>query len=312
MRCPYCQTENRDDREKCYHCEKDVSMLRVIVNKARHHYNVALEHAERGRIDQAISEMRNCIDLDHQFAPAHVVLGTLYAKCGEFEKARECWNTALALSPDMAKSHDYLQRAEQVQTALPLLRTFQILILVLLALVLVLIGALVYLERPDAAMERVRDAQRAQAQGQHGRAIEILSDVVREGHGGEATLANAAMLRDTLASEMRQQVRTIQEMKFRQEYPEALKAIRDLSDRRPDEPTSAAIAVILDDIQFYYRNQIEDLYQGYLAGSVSYLDIIARLDEFLRNTPELPDRNHFSRYIARVREIGRASCRERV
>lgn len=302
MRCPYCQTENRDDREKCYHCEKDVSMLRVIVNKARHHYNVALEHAERGRIHEAVNEMRNCIDLDHQFAPAHVVLGTLYAKRGEFDKARECWNTALALNPDMAKSRDYLQRAEQVQAALPLLRTFQILILVLLALVVVLIGALVYLERPDAAAERVRDAQRAQAQGQFGRAIDILSDVVREGRGSEATLANASMLRDTLASELRQQVRMIQEMKFRQEYPEALKAIRDLRSRQPDEPTSAAMAVILDDIQFYYRNQIEDLYQGYLAGSVSYLDIIARLDEFLRSTPELPDRNHFSRYIARVRD----------
>ena len=114
MRCPYCQTENRDDREKCYHCEKDVSMLRVIVNKARHHYNVALEHAERGRIHEAVNEMRNCIDLDHQFAPAHVVLGTLYAKRGEFDKARECWNTALALNPDMAKSRDYLQRAEEL------------------------------------------------------------------------------------------------------------------------------------------------------------------------------------------------------
>ena len=34
MLCPYCQTENRDDREACYYCKKDLSMLRLIVNKA--------------------------------------------------------------------------------------------------------------------------------------------------------------------------------------------------------------------------------------------------------------------------------------
>lgn len=64
MICPFCNTENRDDQDVCYHCNKDLSMLRLIINKAKHHYNLALEHAERGRYYEAITELNNSIELD--------------------------------------------------------------------------------------------------------------------------------------------------------------------------------------------------------------------------------------------------------
>ena len=57
MRCPFCKTENRDDLETCYSCEKDLSMLRLIVQKARAHFNRALEFAERDRNEEAIAEL---------------------------------------------------------------------------------------------------------------------------------------------------------------------------------------------------------------------------------------------------------------
>ena len=108
MNCPYCTTENRDDAEACYHCGKDISMLRLIVNKARHHYNVALEHAERQRFAEALTELEHALELDRSFVPAHVVMGTVHAKMENFAEARRCWEAALALDPHVLKAHQYL------------------------------------------------------------------------------------------------------------------------------------------------------------------------------------------------------------
>ena len=80
MICPYCKTENRDDQESCYYCDKDLTMLRLIVNKAKHHYNLAVEHAERNRYHEAAAELRNSLDLDKNNVGTHVLLGTIYAK----------------------------------------------------------------------------------------------------------------------------------------------------------------------------------------------------------------------------------------
>ncbi|MCX7765787.1 MAG: tetratricopeptide repeat protein, partial [Candidatus Sumerlaeia bacterium] len=85
MICPYCRTINRDDQDICYHCNRDLSMLRLIVNKAKHHYNIALEHAERGRYVQAITELQNALDLDRHNIDALVVLGTVYARMGQLD-----------------------------------------------------------------------------------------------------------------------------------------------------------------------------------------------------------------------------------
>lgn len=122
MICPYCHTDNRDDRELCYHCNRDLTMLRVIVNKAKHHYNQALEYAERDRTDDAIHELRNTLDLDGSMIDAHVVLGTLHAKKEEFARARDEWNAALALDHRLQKAHDYLNKAERAEVVFPIVR----------------------------------------------------------------------------------------------------------------------------------------------------------------------------------------------
>ncbi len=122
MLCPYCQTDNRDDREQCYHCRRDLTMLRVIVNKAKHHYNQALEFAERDRVDDAIHELQNTLDLDASLVNAHVVLGTLYARKEMFAEARECWQRALAVDHRMLKAHQYLEKAERAEVIFPAMR----------------------------------------------------------------------------------------------------------------------------------------------------------------------------------------------
>ena len=125
MQCPYCQTENRDDQEKCYYCDRDLTMLRLIVNKAKHHFNQGLEFAERNRNDEAITEMRNALDLDGSMVNALVVLGTLYAKQEKFDEARQCWQRALDLDHRYRKAHEYLMKADRVEQALPAIKKAQ-------------------------------------------------------------------------------------------------------------------------------------------------------------------------------------------
>ncbi len=153
MICPYCQTENRDDQETCYYCHKDISMLRLIVNKAKHHYNLALEHAERDRVDEAITELKNALDLDASLVNARVVLGTLYARKEQFEDARQAWEQALDSDYRFRKAHDYLHKAGQAEYVFPGMKRLQKVNLWLLAtsatLALVLVILIIILALPD-------------------------------------------------------------------------------------------------------------------------------------------------------------------
>ncbi|MBX3729278.1 MAG: hypothetical protein KF858_08845 [Candidatus Sumerlaeia bacterium] len=122
MRCPYCETENRDDRERCYHCSKDLTMLRLIRNKAKHHYNVALEHAERGRPYEAMGELKNALELDSRLNEARLLLGTLFARLERPEEAREQWRRVVESNETIHRAHAYICALPELERALPLVR----------------------------------------------------------------------------------------------------------------------------------------------------------------------------------------------
>lgn len=119
MKCPHCQTDNRDDRTACYHCQADLSLLRTMTARSRNHYARGLEHAERGRLDDAIRDLQSAVELDASFANAWLALGTLRAHRQEFELARAAWERALAIDDRLKKAHDYLNRLERVKEELP-------------------------------------------------------------------------------------------------------------------------------------------------------------------------------------------------
>lgn len=125
MKCPHCQTENRPDRGVCYHCEADISLLCTVVNKARNHFNTALELAGRDRTTEAIGELKSALELDSAFAQAWVVLGTLHAREGRRDEAVALWNRALSLDPNLQKAHDYIGRIELTAEAEPRVRALR-------------------------------------------------------------------------------------------------------------------------------------------------------------------------------------------
>jgi tetratricopeptide (TPR) repeat protein len=302
MQCPYCQTENRDDRERCYNCDRDLSMLRVIVHKARYHYNMALEHAERGRYDEAIAELHNAIDVDRSFVPAHVVLGTIYAKKGDFENARKAWETALSLNPELNKAHRYLGRLEQVAAALPVLRTLRLATAALAGLVIVLVVALLWVRRPDAAGEMFKRAYAAYEKGQYGEVAQQLDKAISLAEPDSPTAIAARALRDAVELDMRQKLQLAQELKNREDYPGALALIAELEAQHPDPETSGALAMLKQDINHYYRDRILALYNQFLSGEVTYPELWTKVSEFLRLYPNIPEKDELRKFLDDARE----------
>jgi tetratricopeptide (TPR) repeat protein len=173
MKCPYCTTENREDREACYQCGKDISMLRLIINKARHHYNVALEHAERQRYPEALAELDHCLELDHSLVPAHVVKGTIYAKMEKFDEAERCWQEALALDPHILKAYDYLDKSHVARQAIPLLRRLRWAIVAAAAITVLFAALIAWLLRPTSDKAELRRINTEIEKGNYGAAFDI-------------------------------------------------------------------------------------------------------------------------------------------
>ncbi|MCX7624776.1 MAG: tetratricopeptide repeat protein [Candidatus Sumerlaeaceae bacterium] len=289
--------------ERCYHCDGDLSMLRVVVNKARYHYNLALEHAERGRFDEAIDELHNAIDLDRSFVPAHVVLGTIYAKKGDFEKARAAWESALAIHPELNKAHRYLDRLEKVSEALPVLRTMRLALTALLVTVVVLLIALFWQRQPDRAAILLKTAYSAYENGRYSEALEKLSEVVNKGEPQSASFVAAKALREALRLDLRQKLQLAQELKHREEYPQALALIAEIESQGPDPQTSAALAMLKQDINHYYRERILNLYNQYISGDVSYPELASRVNEFLQVYPDIPEKEELRKFLDDAREL---------
>lgn len=277
-------------------------MLRLIVNKAKHHYNVALDHAERGRLVEAIDELNNAVDLDKRFVNAYVVLGTLHAKQGDFDKAREAWMNALAIQPELSKAHSYLEKAQTVERALPALRRFRIGMIVLASLAVLLLGWIVWDRAADRGADTLKAAETAYREGHYGRAIRDLSLLKQSADAATPVSAAGSALRAAIEADMRSQVRAIQELKFRERFPEALAAIKQLEGREPDEPTSAALAVVKEDIGHYFVEKIQKLYEGYDAGTVAYSELENKIQEFSATYPQSPDRDEILAYLGPAQE----------
>ena len=120
MQCPHCETENRDDRASCYNCGRDLTLLRLIHNKARSHFNTALDHIENARYYEALGELNSAVELNSRFIEAHVLRGSILARLERSEEAREALHKALSLRPQAARAHRYLKELEDVHHATPM------------------------------------------------------------------------------------------------------------------------------------------------------------------------------------------------
>lgn len=126
MRCPHCQTENREDRVACYHCGRDLTMVRLLVTRARMHFNTAVEQAREMRYFEALGELNSALELNSRFVEAHVLKGSILARIDRVEEAREALEEALKISPQTARAHRYLLELGDVEKLTPLRRRLRL------------------------------------------------------------------------------------------------------------------------------------------------------------------------------------------
>ncbi|MCX7046949.1 MAG: tetratricopeptide repeat protein, partial [Candidatus Sumerlaeota bacterium] len=247
MICPLCESVNRDDRDKCYHCDSDLSMLRLVINKAKQHYNLALEHAERQRYDQAIAELRNTLDLSGNFAQAHVVLGTIYAKLSRFDEARTHWEKALALNPDCLKAYQYLKKVEVVREALPTVRRLRLFIWSLALLTVLFAGGMFLALRSNPDIKQMNKALDLYLHNEWGDAQEKFQTLTTSSNSFVAEDANQWV--HIISLQIENEVTQIGQNLAEGNLLQARKAMAALIKKKANEPNSEHIRSLAKAIQ---------------------------------------------------------------
>ncbi|MDI6782555.1 MAG: tetratricopeptide repeat protein [bacterium] len=221
MKCPACNTENRDDAAGCYQCQADLTILQIVINRAKQHYNNGLERAERGRISEAIEELKKAVELNAKHLPSHNVLGTLYAKKGLYSEAIAEWKAALAIDPSAKKAHEYIQQAlELSQTPilkkkLNLTKNLAGLFILLFILALGFITYFLYLDRLYLSGEK------ALADGKYHEAYDILNQVMH--NKVSTTMARGAKLAiSQIDTQLKGGLNNIEQKKQLKKYEEGL------------------------------------------------------------------------------------------
>lgn len=283
MKCPFCQTENRDDQERCYHCDKDLSMLRLIVNKAKHHYNQGLEFAERDHLDDAIQELKNTIELDSGMVDAHVVLGTLYAKQERFDEAQATWKQALALNRSIEKAYDYIRKGESAKVAFPAMRRLWHVCLGLGAALLVALITLIFALSPDRDLQAVRQAvvKAKDNPAELTAAFELFDHLIQDDQTSREALDFANTLRDYIVLRWVRQIE-IARMAIDFERPgKAIEALEKLkADKPPEQIQLAANEIHMLALQAMYK-KLNALADAFYSGDVEFGEFRNEADNYL-------------------------------
>jgi tetratricopeptide (TPR) repeat protein len=215
-------------------------MLRLIVNKAKHHYNLALEHAERGRYYEAITELQNALDLDRTQKNARVVLGTIYARQNKFDKAIEEWNRALALDGTMEKAHDYILKAQKVSEALPVIRWIKIFALALVVCIVIIISLILGGQKQRKDLPLLQTAWKAYNDNNYRAALQRLDELVRTTPDDSIRLASL-VLRNVIHGAIRRSVTTLEDRLVEGKLWEVLQEGKKLESITPDAETAAVL-----------------------------------------------------------------------
>ncbi|MFH0765898.1 MAG: tetratricopeptide repeat protein [Calditrichota bacterium] len=114
MKCPVCPAPSiPDDATECPICKTDLTTILKVRELAKVHYNAALNLAEAGAADSALSRLEAALALDGQFIPARIVLGKLLWKSERQREAVQCWKKVLTIEPGQAEAQSLLTAAQK-------------------------------------------------------------------------------------------------------------------------------------------------------------------------------------------------------
>jgi hypothetical protein len=301
MICPFCNTHNRDDQDTCYHCSKDLTMLRLIVNKAKHHYNLALEHAERNRYYEAITELQNALDLDRQYVDARVFLGTFYAKQNNLEKAAAEWEAALATDNRFYKAHQYLRKAQEIGGALPLFKWVRVLGVALIAAVVCIIALVIYYNSINPNSVLLREAFAHYQGNNYGQALAELGQIEKRA-ADENLLLPAMILQDHITKTLSDQVTALQDLLANRNYLEALEAAQNVQSVNPDKETSALVAELREQAKSKALQDIDQLFQQWQKSGTGYDELTTESQKLIALLGNDPEAQQLKERVVQVQE----------
>lgn len=245
MICPQCQADNRDDRTQCYDCSQDLTVLRQVIARSREHFNAGLEHAERNRHDEAISEIKHALELDASFVNAWVVLGTVYARQEKFDEAQKAWQSALAINPQYQRCHEYLTRAQRVSQSLPAIQRLRSLVVGLgAAAVLLLAGCIalfLFQIRPDPAADGIDSALSLRDQKRTGDALAAAERAANHLLAPARSRRAAEFIKSQIQKDIEAQLDSVRTMASGDDFSASISAIDALKALAP--PTDVATEI---------------------------------------------------------------------
>lgn len=282
MICPQCQTQNRDDRSECYNCGQELSTLRMIVNRARNHYNEALEHAERGRDEEAIRELKHALELDGSFVEAWLVLGTLHARAERLDDARQAWETAMGQDPRFERGHQYLLKAQRIEPSLPALRKLKLTSLALGALLILAVSFGLYQSLPDSGMQKINEALQRREEGQWTAALERLAQAQSDPLASGKARRVAGVLGEEMSERLRAGLDAVQANADARRYTEAVAGMEKIETLDPPGWVQQEIGGIKTRMGAAMMASAEGEVARFRAGDLSHEELGAKLKSWIQ------------------------------
>lgn len=81
------------------------------------HYEQGMKYKDAKKWTAAIAEFQRAIDLDIDFAEAHLRLAEIYLELGELDQAETAANTALKIDPNLQEAHQLLEVIKKARPA---------------------------------------------------------------------------------------------------------------------------------------------------------------------------------------------------
>ncbi len=285
MICPYCKTINRDDVDVCYHCNRDLSMLRLIHNKANDQYIMAIEHAERGRYTEAILALQNVLDLDRHNVNAHVVLGTVYARTGNMDKAVEQWKEALKLEPMLLKAHDYINRAIDLKRSSHRIKILAYAGVVLIILLVVNIGLFLASTLPEKEEKLLDRAWNSYLANNYHSALSLLTRI-EQNVNDPGVLSSAQILKENIERYITDQLQVIRDAEREGRFYDALTLTRETLRRKPPPELNRLLTTMISDIRGVLLRNIHRQIRNFYSNPASFPWIKAEVEKFIISFPE--------------------------
>ena len=112
MECPVCPFKNiTEDDERCPNCGTNLSPLHRVSQIGYQHYNHALELANTGKVDLALTWACSAVALDGRFVPGRTLLGKILWRKKQFREALYHWEAAAGIEPENLEVRSLIEKA---------------------------------------------------------------------------------------------------------------------------------------------------------------------------------------------------------